>query len=194
MHHREFHLGVNADFRAKLEAARSKLPPYKIGRNGQLQEWLADDGGETNHRCTSHLVGLFPLDQIDPRSTPVLAKAAARSLELRMDRKDWEDVEWSRANAICYYARLLDGDRAEASVLELIRGLSRCNLMTVSVGGIAGAEQDIFAIDGNCAGAAGIAEMLLQSQNDEIALIPALPKAWRWQREGPPRSRRLRGQ
>ena len=73
-------LGVDDDFRARLEAARAKLPPYRIGRNGQLQEWEQDDGGQTNHRHTSHLVGLFPLAQITPRTTPDLAQAAVQVL------------------------------------------------------------------------------------------------------------------
>ena len=122
-------LGVDDDFRAHLEAARAKLPPYRIGRNSQLQEWEQDDGGQTNHRHTSHLVGLFPLAQITPTTTPDLARAAARSLDLRMGRKDWEDVEWSRANAINYHARLRDGQKAKASVMELIRKLTGNNLL-----------------------------------------------------------------
>ena len=136
----------------------AKLPPYRIGKNGQLQEWQSDDGGETNHRHTSHLVGLFPLAQITPRTTPDLAKAASKSLELRMNRRNFEDVEWTRANAINYYARLLDGDKAEASLMELIRKFAGKDLLTISAAGIAGAATDIFCIDGNCAGTAGMAE------------------------------------
>lgn len=172
-------LVVDRDLVERIRVARDRLAPFQIGRHGQLQEWLEDfDEAVPSHRHTSHLMALFPERQIDSRRDPELARAAEVVIERREAAPGWEQTEWVEANLIAYYARLLKGEQALAHVRSLIADASEANLMSYSRGGVAGAAQNIYSFDGNAGGAAGIAEMLVQSDGEEIELLPALPAAW----------------
>jgi len=173
-------LGIDGDFRQSLEAAIVKLPPLKIGKDGMIQEWFEDyELAHPEHRHSSHLLSLYPFSQISPVRTPELAEAAAKSIYSRTHAPDYEDVEWSRANNICFYARLKQADNAYNNIKGLLTVFSRENLFTCSPAGIAGAREDIFSFDANQAAPAGIAEMLLQSHEGYIELLPALPQQWK---------------
>ncbi|MDE6071688.1 MAG: glycoside hydrolase family 95 protein [Muribaculaceae bacterium] len=173
-------LGVDKKFRTQLEKDIRKLPPLRIGDDGQLDEWYnGARRADPSHRHSSHLLGLFPLNHISVTHTPDLAEASLKGLNIQTSDPNWEDTEWSTANMLCYHARLHDGDAAHGWLQNLFKVFTRDNLMTVSPAGVAMAEEDIFSFDATEASVAGMCEMLLQSHDGFLHFLPALPATWK---------------
>ena len=162
-------LHLDSEYCEKLKVLRERLPKPEIGKYGQIKEWAEDyDEVEPGHRHISQLFALYPADMISVRKTPELAKAAEATLERRLSHGGGH-TGWSRAWIINHWARLQNGNKVEENIAALLSNSTSSNMFDM---------HPPFQIDGNFGGCAGITEALIQSENGEIIILPALCPSW----------------